>query len=120
MDVQLVYNGFTQDGNNRRYRFDAVRKQEPASQYAICVDLALFAKYHVPFQIGPIFCRQLLQDALECETGLSERFRNYLAIDSDFAGLLAERAAREAAIAAKKPGRRPFRKPTVLHGHGIS
>ena len=112
MDVQLIYNGFTQDGNNRCYCFDAVEKKQPVVPYIVWVDLSLFAKYHVPLQSGPMFCLKLLQSALKSETGTPERTRNYFAIDDDFADLLLERAAQAAAAADKKPARRPFRKPS--------
>lgn len=112
MDVQLIYNGFTQDGNNRCYCFDAVENKRPAIPYIVWVDLSLFAKYHVPFQSGPMFSLKLLQNALEGETGDSEHRHNYFAVDDDFADLLLERAAQAAATAGRKPSRRPFRKPS--------
>jgi hypothetical protein len=113
MDVQLIYNGFTQDGNNRCYCFDAVEKKQPAVPYIVWVDLSLFAKYHVPFQSGPMFCLKLLQNALESQASVSNHVRNYFAIDDDFAELLLERAAQAAAAADRKPARRPFRKPSA-------
>jgi hypothetical protein len=113
MGTQLIYNGFTQNNNNRCYCFDAMEKNQPAIPYVVWVDLALFARYHVPLQSGPMFCLKLLQNALASDSGVSDRVRNYFAIDADFAELLSERAAKDAAIAGRKPVRRPFRKPSA-------
>jgi hypothetical protein len=111
--VQFVYNGFTQDGNKRCYSFAAVTDRERTTLYSIGVDLSLFMKYQVSLQNGPTFCLHLLQTACEGDARGLDQFRNYCAIDADFATLLAERAARAAVIAAKKPARRSFRKPPL-------
>ncbi len=109
--MQFLYDGFTQDGNNRCYSFKAVDGHRPIVLYTIWVDLALFAKYQVALQSGPTFCLHLLQTACASSTDQKDPDCNYRAVDADFAGVLAERAARATAIALKRTARRPFRKP---------
>jgi hypothetical protein len=109
-NVQFFYNGFTQEGNNRSYSFKAVEEHQPAVLYTIRVDLALFAKYQVSLQNGPMFCLHLLQAGCSGDGQMCPGC-TYRAVDSDFAGVLAERAAQAAAAASKKVARRPFRKP---------
>lgn len=109
--MQFLYNGFTQDGNNRCYSFKAVEERQPTILYSIWVDLALFTKYQVSLQSGPMFCLHLLQAACNSSTGQMNPDGSYRAVDADFASVLAERAARATAVASKKAARRPFRKP---------
>lgn len=111
MSVQFFYKGFTQDGNQRRYSFDAVEERQPVQLCAIRVELSLFTKYALSLQSGPMFCLQLLRRAAEGGAGHMEQFQEYCAVDTDFNTLTSERAARAAVVAAKKPPRRPFRKP---------
>ena len=111
--MQFLYNGFTQDGNKRCYSFAAVKERERSTQYGVWVDLSLFTKYQVSLQSGPMFCLHLLQTACEGDAGRLDQLRDYCVIDADFATLLAERAARAAEIAAKRPARRSFRKPSL-------
>ena len=111
MSVQFFYKGFTQDGNQRRYSFDAVEERQPVRLCAIRIELSLFTKYALSLQSGPMFCLQLLRRAAEGGVGHMEQFQEYCAVDTDFNTLTSERAARAAVVAAKKPPRRPFRKP---------
>lgn len=106
--MQFLYDGFTQDGNNRCYSFRSVEEHEPAVMYTIWVDLELFNKYQVSLQSGPMFCLHLLQTV--CASSTIDPGCTYRAVDADFAVVLAERA-RAAAVASKKATRRPFRKP---------
>ena len=107
--MRFLYDGFTQDGNNRRYSFRRVEEHEPAVMYTIWVDLGLFGKYQVSLQSGPMFCLHLLQTV--CANSTTGPGCNYRAVDADFAVVLAERAARAAAVESRKAPRRPFRKP---------
>ena len=109
--MEFFYKGFNQEGNRRCYSFDAVDERQPVKVCAIWVDLSLFTKYQVSLQGGPMFCLQLLRTA--CEAGIDQMdgFRNYHAVDADFASLISERAARAAVLAAKRPPRRFVRKP---------
>jgi hypothetical protein len=109
--VQFLYDGFTQEGNNRCYSFRVVDGHQPAVMYTIWVDLLLFGKYQVSLQSGPMFCLHLLQTV--CASSAIDPGCNYRAVDADFAVVLAERAARAAAVASKKTARRPFRKPQL-------
>jgi hypothetical protein len=109
--VQFTYNGFTQEGNNRCYSFDGKEEQKTTAVYRLWVDLSLFVKHRVSLQNGPGFCLQLLNSACAGGPEQMDHLRDYHTIDSDFSNLLAERAAQAAALALKKPARRPFRKP---------
>jgi hypothetical protein len=111
INVEFLYNGFKQDGNDRCYSFDARADHEPVMLCSVWVDLSLFTKYRVALQSGPRFCLQLLQAAWAGGGDHMNKFRDYHAIDADFATLLAERAAQLAVTTARKPARRPFRKP---------
>ena len=109
--MQFVYKGFSQSGNHRCYAFDAVEEHQPAKVCAIWIDLSLLAKHQVALQGGPEFCLQLLRAAtLEGGDGL-DHFREYHAVDADFASIVSERLARAAALAAKRPPRRFVRRP---------
>jgi hypothetical protein len=109
--VHFAYQGFTQNGNQRCYSFNAVEDHKPTAIYAISVDLSLFAKHHVSLQNGPMFCLKILNSASQAGPGKLEECRNYQAIEADFDSLLSERAALAAAAASKKPPRRFGRKP---------
>ena len=109
--MQFFYKGFSQNGNHRCYSFDAVEEHEPAKLCAIWIDLSLLAKYQVSLQGGPEFCLQILRTALKTGADHVDRFRDYHAVDADFASLVSERVARAAALAAKRPPRRFVRRP---------
>lgn len=109
--MEFLYKGFIQDGNDRCYSFDAVDEHQPPKLCAIWIDLSLLAKYRVLLQGGPAFCLQLLRTACEGGSDHMDHFREYHAVDADFATLVSERAARAAAAAAKKHPRRFVRKP---------
>ncbi len=108
--MQILYDGFAQDGNNRCYSFRIVDENRQPCVYTIQIDLALLNKYKVSLQNGPSFCLHLLQ-APAAENTISPD-SIYRVVDADFAALLAQRAADAAAFASKKPARRPIRKPT--------
>jgi hypothetical protein len=119
--LEFLYKGFTQDGNDRCFCFDAVEERQPAKLYAIWIDLSLLAKYQVSLQGGPAFCLQLLRTAYQAGADHLDHLREYHAVDADFALLVSERAAQAAALAAKRHPRRFVRKPppsSNLHGLG--
>lgn len=109
--MQFLYDGFVQDGNNRCYSFKAIEERRASAVHNIWVDLKLFTKYQVPLQNGPMFCLHLLQAAWSASSDQVNPECIYHAVDADFAGVLAERAARATALASKKVARRPVRKP---------
>jgi hypothetical protein len=113
MTLQFVYQGFTQNGNDRCYSFNSVEEHQPARLYVISVDLGLFVKHQVSLQSGPLFCLKLLREA--CEAGIErlDECRDYHANETDFSSLMTERAARAAAVALKRPARRFVRKPPI-------
>jgi hypothetical protein len=108
--VQILYDGFAQEGNNRTYSFHMVDDNRLPFVYSIQIDLALLNKHKVSLQSGPSFCLRLLQ-APDTGNTISPG-STYRVVDADFASLLAQRAADAAAVASKKPARRPIRKPT--------
>ncbi len=110
--MQFAYEGFTQDANQRRYAFHSVEKSQPGDAYVIQIDLLLFARHQLSIQNGPMFCLRLLQEALMSGPDKLGQFHQYRVVDSDFDAVAAERAVKAAAIASKKPPRRPFRKPS--------
>jgi hypothetical protein len=110
--MQFAYEGFTQNANERRYAFHGMEKSEPGDAYVIRIDLPLFARHQVSIQNGPQFCLRLLQEALTSGPEQLRELHEYRVVDSDFAAIKAERAERAAALALKKPARRPFRKPS--------
>jgi hypothetical protein len=118
--MQFLYNGFKQEGNNRCYCFDAKEGREPATMCRVWIDLSLFTKYRISLQTGPGFCLQLLQTAWAGGDDQIKETHDYRAIDKDFTSLLSERAARLAIVAAKRPPRRPFRKPPLSSHLGRS
>lgn len=111
--MEFLYKGFIQNGNDRCYSFDAVEERRPAKLYAIWIDLSLLAKYQVALQGGPAFCLQILRSAYETDADDMEQFREYHAVDADFATLVSERAARAAALASRRHPRRFVRKPPL-------
>ena len=110
--MQFAYEGFSQNANERWYAFHAIERSEPGEAYVIRIDLQMFARHQVSIQNGPMFCLRLLQDALTSGPEQLQGFHEYRVVDSDFAAIKAERAEKAAALASKKPARRPFRKPS--------
>jgi cold shock CspA family protein len=56
----LQYLGFQQTGNTRTYRFRKISRGEPARDFSVNADLALFVKHRVGIQDGPALCLRLL------------------------------------------------------------
>jgi hypothetical protein len=110
--MQFAYEGFTQNANERRYAFHGMEKSQPGDAYVIRIDLPLFARHQLSIQNGPMFCLRLLQDALTEGPDQLQGLHEYRVVDSDVAGITAERAERAAVLASKKPARRSFRRPS--------
>jgi hypothetical protein len=51
--VELRYLGFDQQQNTRSYRFDVIKKGQPARRFTVNADLALFRTHRVGIQEGP-------------------------------------------------------------------
>ena len=62
---QLRYMGFDQVKNIRQYKFDAVAEDETTTRFLVSADLALFVRYHVGLQEGPVLCLKKLSADLE-------------------------------------------------------
>lgn len=109
--MQFSYQGFTQSGNLRLFAFEGGEEHRPVERYCIAIDLALFTKFHLSFQSGPMFCLQILRTAALAGSDELARVKHYQAHDSDFASLEVERERRVQALANKRPAKRPVRKP---------
>jgi hypothetical protein len=105
--MDFSYTGFTQDGDCRCYRFDGKGMNQPKKTYDISVDLSLFSRHQIAFQNGPTLCLHMLQAASASPDKL-ERYQNYRTTAADFATMLAERAAEQAASALRKATRRTY------------
>ncbi len=109
--MHFAYEGFTQQGDCRRFQFRSVEERAPGSLFSIEIDLELLLKNRMLVQDGPMFCLQLLTSAsVAGPTGLNA-FHSYRVVGEDFRPLLMERERKAAEKALKKPARRPFRKP---------
>ena len=83
--------GFDHHDNTRAYEFDGVEKGQPAVQFVVTADLALFLKHHVNIQEGPTLCaRKLTADP----TGLGQH--DHQLTDEDFLAFTTARADEEA------------------------
>jgi hypothetical protein len=65
MASQLRYMGFNQAKNIREYKFDGVSQDETTTHFVVNADLALFFRYHVALQEGPVLCLKKLSADLE-------------------------------------------------------
>lgn len=110
--MQFAYDGFTQDGDRRCFLFRGIEERNPTISFSIEVDLRLLLQKRVPVQEGPMFCLQLLTTASVGGPTCLDRFQNYTVVGEDFRPLLIERERRAAEKELKKPGRKPFRKPS--------
>ncbi len=102
--MELRYLGFDQSQNSRAYRYNVLVSGDPARQYTVTVDLALFLSQHVGIQEGPTLCARKLAADLEKSTEGSHE----LTID-DLRAYADARAADEARRADSRKGvsRRP-------------
>jgi hypothetical protein len=108
--MRFAYDGFTQDGDKRCFLFRGMEEHNPATVFAIAIDLPLLMQNHVLVQEGPMFCLQLLMNAsLSGPDGL-DRFQHYQVVREDLQPLLLERARIAAEKARKTPTRRPVRR----------
>jgi hypothetical protein len=110
--MHFAYEGFTQDGIRRRFRFRAVEASALPDAFAISVDLPLLVQNRVSVQDGPAFCLELLTRAKDGGISLLEGLQSYQVVDEDFRPLLVQREKLKAEKALRGPGRRPYRKPS--------
>lgn len=110
--MHFSYNGFTHHGDRRCFLFSGIEERNPVSAFSIEVDLPLFAQNRVPVQEGPMFCLQLLTNALLSGAASLDRFRSYRVVSEDFRPLLMEREKHAAEKALKIRARRPIQKPS--------
>lgn len=110
--MHFAYEGFTQNGNSRCFRFRGIEERNASAVFAIEVDLRLLLQNRVPVQEGPMFCLQLLTTASAGGPNCLNKFHSYRAVGEDFRPLLVERERSAAEKALKKRSRKPVRKPT--------
>jgi hypothetical protein len=110
--MQFAYEGFTQDGDRRCFRFQGIEERNPNVSFSIQVDLRLLAQNRVPVQEAAMFCLQLLTSASVGGPTSLHRFQSYTVVVEDFRPLLIERERIAAEKALKKPGRKALKKPS--------
>ena len=110
--MQFAYEGFTHRGDNRYFRFRCMPGRDTVDLYSIEIKLALFLKYAVPIQDGPMLCLQMLEAASGAQPCDLERFHRYCAVNEDFQPRVIEREKIQAEKALKNAARKPFRKPS--------
>lgn len=124
--MRFAYEGFTQDGDTRRFLFRGIEAPPPTNIFSIEIELPLLVQNRVQVQDGPMFCLQLLMTASVGGAGCLNRFLSYRVVDEDLRPLLVERELRKAEKALKKqPHRRPakpsstsnLRLGTLSRGH---
>jgi hypothetical protein len=106
------YEGFTHDGNIRRFLFRGIEARDPVSAFSLEIDLPLLSQNGVLVQDGPVFCLRLLTAALLAGPAVLDTFRSYRVIGADFRPLLVEREKAAAEKALKARARKPIRKPS--------
>lgn len=106
--MRFAYEGFTQDGDTRRFLFRGIEAPQPTNIFSIEIALPLLAQNRVQVQDGPMFCLQLLTTASLAEPSCLNRFRSYRVVGDDFRPLLIERERQAAEKALKK---QPYKRP---------
>jgi hypothetical protein len=101
MASQLRYMGFDQAKNIRKYKFDGVAANETTTHFVVNADLALFFRYHVALQEGPVLCLKKLSADLEMLQPLPHELTG-----SD----LGDHVSAQAAAAAKRITKRKRRR----------
>lgn len=115
--MHFAYEGFTQDGNRRCFRFRGIEEHNASTAiFSIEVDLHLLVQNRVLVQEGPMFCLQLLTTASATGPNSLNKLHSYRAVADDFRPLLVERERSAAEKAFKKHSRKPARKPSPASG----
>ena len=116
MNMRFAYDGFTQNGELRCFRFLGIEGSSPTIPFFLEVDLSLLQQSLVPMQEAPIFCLHLLTTASVSDPEFLEKFQSYRIVAADFRPLLLERERRAAEKGRKKVPRQPVRKPSFNSG----
>jgi hypothetical protein len=106
--MHFAYEGFTQDGDKRRFLFRGIEERNPTHIFSIEIDLRLLLQNHVPVQDGPMFCLRLLTSASVDGPSCLSRFLSYRVVGEDLRPLLIER---ERSAAEKALKRQPHKRP---------
>jgi hypothetical protein len=109
--MHFVYQGFTHLGAVRAFVFHGVEQAKLPVVCSIEVDLPLFARNRVAVQDAPMFCLQMLTDAVAAGSPSLDKFEHYRVVESDLRALLMDREKRAALKAMKPAPRRFVRKP---------
>ena len=97
--MQLRYMGFDQAKNIREYKFDGVAAGE-TTHFVVSADLALFFRYHVGLQEGPVLCLKKLSADLEALQQVPHELTSL-----DLAAYVSAQAAAEAERKTKRKRR---------------
>jgi len=98
--MQLRYMGFDQAKNIREYKFDGVAADETTKHFVVSADLALFFRYHVGLQEGPVLCLKKLSADLEALQQVPHELTSL-----DLAAYVSAQAAAEAERKTKRKRR---------------
>ena len=96
--MQLRYMGFDQTTNIREYKFDGVAENETTQHFVVNADLALFVKYRVRLQEGPVLCLK----RLAADLAMLQPFPHELTSGDLNAHVLARAAAAERKTSSRK------------------
>ncbi|HXF26879.1 MAG TPA: hypothetical protein VN610_06390 [Bryobacteraceae bacterium] len=113
--MQFLFQGFSQQGKTRIYRFQGVVARERPTQasrnidFTLAVDMALLAQHHIAIQDGPALCLQILTGALTTPEDNTGRFASYAITLQDLSAFSSAKSAREESKMARRKPRRPFK-----------
>lgn len=113
--MQLLYLGFTQHDNIRKYLFHGLTQQSPGTRPALrtplnlTADLSSLAKHQIPFQDGPELCLKILTAAVGAAEDMAGRFTSYAVTDTELSAFAAAKAAAKAAKSHRRKSARRVR-----------
>ena len=113
--MQLLYLGFTQHDNIRKYLFHGLTPQNPGTRPALrtplrlTTDLANLAKHRIPFQDGPELCLRILTTALGETADMAARFASYAVTERELSAFADAKAAAKAAKSHRRKSARRVR-----------
>src|SRR3569833_2929736 len=100
--MHFLNDGLTHSDDTRCFRFRSIEAHNPVAIFTIKIDLQLLTDYRIPVQEGPMFCLQLLTNALAAGPDDLGRLHSYSVAAADFRPLLVERERKTAENAMKK------------------
>jgi hypothetical protein len=113
--MQLLYMGFSQQANIRRYRFQGVVPRERPSrpsrnlEFLLSADLSLLAEHQIRVQDGPTLCLRILKAGLSGEDVDAVQFSSYAITPADVCAFAGARDALLQSKIARRKHRAPFK-----------